>query len=161
MPRVHQQKARKDYPDAGIKAGDVYYKWTTRAGPYTRGVVHRSLERPMPWQLTSSPFLQQRYLIEHNLGEIQGAEAASEIESIAEEIRSLGEECQASLENMPEGLQQGATGEMLQERVDACETAADVLDDIVQRLEPDPDEPMDEEELEELLDEARGVTIDC
>ena len=33
MPRVSKQVARKDYPNAGIKKGDLYYKWKFRYSP--------------------------------------------------------------------------------------------------------------------------------
>ncbi len=35
---------------------------------------------------------------------------------------------------MPQGLQQGSTGELLQARVDACESAADEIESIAQKL---------------------------
>jgi hypothetical protein len=39
------------------------------------------------------------------------------------QIEELQSECQGSLENMPESLQSSPTGELIQERIDACESA--------------------------------------
>lgn len=33
MPRVHHVKALKDYPEAGIKKGDMYCHWAFFRGP--------------------------------------------------------------------------------------------------------------------------------
>jgi hypothetical protein len=46
------------------------------------------------------------------------ADTLEELEDIKSGFEDLGQETQDSLDNMPEGLQQGATGEMLQERID-------------------------------------------
>jgi DNA repair ATPase RecN len=62
------------------------------------------------------------------IGEIEASLDAAEdvdgVRSVLEEIRTLGEEQQEKLENMPEGLQQGDTGQLLQERADNCESWA-------------------------------------
>jgi hypothetical protein len=49
-------------------------------------------------------------------------------DEIAPEIGTAGEECQDSLDNMPEGLQESPTGQLLQERIDACESAQSELE---------------------------------
>ena len=41
---------------------------------------------------------------------------------------------------MPEGLQQGSTGELLQERIDALETALSAFEDIDCEYEPETEE---------------------
>ena len=63
MPRVHTQKARKDYPKEGIKKGDMYYKWSIKTGPAS-GINYRSLTLPKPSQLTGSSFMQEYYSIQ-------------------------------------------------------------------------------------------------
>jgi len=52
MPRVQRVKARKDYPNDGIKKGDTYFKWSIRTG--RRGITYRNLKRPRASQLTGS-----------------------------------------------------------------------------------------------------------
>lgn len=156
MPRVHSQKAAKDYPNEGIRKGDVYYKWSLRPGGRGRGMLYRSKEYPKPWQLTSSPFLQQQYQIEHAIGEVDSAEDAKEL---VEQIRELGEEAQGSLDNMPESLQYSPTGELLEERANACEEWASELESAIDDYENvDEEEDEDGEELESRLEDIRECT---
>lgn len=145
MPRVHTQKARKDYPAQGIKKGDTYYKWTTRPGGRGRGILHRSATYPKPWELTSSEFLQRQYQLEHRIGNLGIEEFTTDtLEEIASEIRELGEEQEEKLQNMPESLQYAPSGEMLQERADNCSSWADELEQI--EVEDDPGEEPEEDD---------------
>jgi hypothetical protein len=135
MPNVtFVKKARKAIPDAGIKAGDAYYWWKFRFGG-----IHRSLTPPKPSQLTQSTFLstvlglqEQAEDITSRLrnGDLTCSDAESDLSNLADELRSAGEDAQSSLDNMPEGLQQGDTGQLLQERADQAETTADELENI-------------------------------
>jgi hypothetical protein len=73
-------------------------------------------------------------------------------EDFCSRVEQLRDETQEKLDNMPEGLQQGPTGELLQARVDGLESWKDELDNV----ECDYDE-------EELGIEARdelGVAVD-
>lgn len=171
MPRVHQQKAAKDYPDHGIKKGDVYYSWSFRYGG-----EHKSRTYPRPSQLTQSKLSTAYAAMEGledslpSLDTLEGiAEAAREC---AEEVRGVAEEYRDSRENMPEGLQDGPTGQECEEKADALEACADELEsaaDDVEALDADDfREEGDEEEEdipEAMLDEARSlisaVSLDC
>lgn len=139
MARVHTRVARKDYPAQGIKKGDTYYTWKTRTtvGKSYVGTVHRSLTAP---KTTSSSAFEQA------LADIQssfdGVEDADGLRAVAEQITALGEEEREKFDNMPEGLQQGDTGQMLEERASNCEawasdveTAADTLDEKLNELQ--------------------------
>jgi len=53
-----------------------------------------------------------------------------EVDDAASQIRELGEEQEGKLDNMPDGLREGPTGEMLQNRYDECERMADELEGI-------------------------------
>lgn len=142
MPRVHKLKARKDYPNVGVEKGTFYYKWTTRPGGRGNGIIHRSPTYPKPWLLTSSPFLQQQYQLEHRLSELTYGEVSEEVrDEIAQEIREMGEECEEKIQNMPESLQYSPSGEMLQERADACGQWADELEAVDIPLIEDLEEP--------------------
>ncbi len=69
-------------------------------------------------------------------------------ESIQETLEELKDNCQESLDNMPEALQYGPTGEMLQERIDN-------LDSVISELNCfDP-----EEHKASALDEVDSVTV--
>ena len=161
MPRVHFVKsARKDNPV--VKKGESYYWWSTRITVGKRYVSqkHRSKTEPKPSQLTSSDFLSQMYGFEEQIGEFSATSAddlRSEVESIAEEIRTLGEEQQEKLDNMPEGLQEGPTGQMLQERLDGCEAMADELEQVDFDDYEEGSEETEEEWLEGKLSEVQGV----
>ena len=143
MPRVHALKARKAYPDIDVAKGDMYYKWSTRmtVGKSYVSRIHRSKTPPSRSQLTSSAFYQAIYSA---FGDTKINEP-QDVRDLAETVREIGQEEQSKLDNMPEGLQQGSTGELLQERIDACETSADELDSLADEWET---AESDHEELE-------------
>lgn len=132
MARVHEKTAAKDYPAEGIKKGDRYFTWKTRVtvGKSYVGRVHRSLTRPT--STTQSAFLS-------SLAEIQaafpGVEDADGLRAIAEQVRELGQEEREKFDNMPEGLQQGDTGQLLEERADGCDAWADEIESAADALE--------------------------
>ena len=150
-------KARKDIPEAGIKAGESYYWWKFRFGG-----KHYSKTAPKRSQLTQSAFYSQVYDIEDD---IAGAAADDSLRDIVEDVVSrlndLADECEGNLQNMPEQLQSSPTGEMLQERADALRSAAEEFEAIdLSDWDEDFDEPEREEdetddEFNERVEEAR------
>ncbi len=141
---IHVKKAQKDNPKAGIKKGEPYYWWKFR-----RGGKHYSKTPPRQSQLTQSEFLSQLYGLEEQLDGYQPggfdtvADLESDIQSIIEDLENLKSETEDKLGNMPEGLQQGDTGQLLQERIDG-------VDNLVSELEAlDFDEPNYEDFLAE------------
>jgi len=167
MPRVtFVKKARKDYPESGIKAGDSYYWWKFRFGG-----KHKSKVRPKPSQLTQSEFLGTVYAIheamdEETVDNFTDSEAFDTyIEERASELRSLAEDTEEKRENMPENLYYSQTGEMLEERANAVNEMADELDNIdtsidIERSEYEDDDEYDEaveERKQDILDEIQGV----
>ena len=152
MPRViHVQKAAKDYPDKGIKKGEAYYWWKFRYGPKMF-----SKTPPRQSQLTQSEFLGSMYDIEERIQDLNAAAGfeaiESERDSIAEELRELAESQDEKLNNMPESLQQGSTGELLDERRQNAEEMADSLEGV------ELDSEMDQEDMESAVDEMRQVS---
>lgn len=147
MPRVFSQKAAKDYPEIGVKKGETYYKWTfkNRVG---RGTEMKSKTRPKPSQLTRSPYLSQALAIQERIESLEASsDLPSEVEDIISDLRSLADEAQGSFDNMPEGLQQGDTGQLLETRVSNTNDFADELEGI------------DLSEFEE--DESQRDDVDC
>ncbi len=150
MPRLNfVKKARKNNPRAGVKAGESYYWWANRMPGSASGVKRFSKTRPEPWQLLPpGSFGSTVGELEHRLGQLSLDEAAtgddatddakeacadslkSEVAEIVGEIRSLGEEQTEKRDNMPEGLQQGDTGQLLEDRAQAMEDWADELEQI-------------------------------
>jgi len=185
MARVKFQKARKDYPAAGIVKGDMYYYARVMTGPRSSKEIRQ--KNPIrPSQLTSSAFLQGFYGLQERLEVFDGplSDMSDFLEGVAGEARELGEEEQGKYDNMPEGLQQGSTGELLEERANAMEAWADSLETAateatekaeefarieelwkdhemaLAELEQDEEEPAepDEERLDEqeLIEEVKG-----
>lgn len=119
MPRVHAQRANKDYPDYGIKKGTTYYWWKFR-----RGGKRMSAKPPKASQLTQSEFWGAVYGLREDY---EGVPAFDDLEGQIDEIKGRLEEIRDEQEekrnNMPESLQDGATGELLQERYDALDEA--------------------------------------
>jgi hypothetical protein len=152
--------ARKAVPSAGIEVGDSYWWWKFRYGG-----KHYSKTRPKQSQLTRSEFYGQIYSIQEEIEELQPTdELQSQVEDIANRLRDLGEEQSSKRDNMPDSLQDSATGELLQERADACENAASELESIdfpdfdeeaVMEELKEENEDADEDELNELLEERR------
>jgi len=136
MAKVHEVKhARKAIPSAGIKVGDPYFWWKFMVGG--RGGAKRvSKTYPRRSQTTQSEFYAAVYDLEDRLADMKAEnyettdDLKSDLEDIASEARALGEEQGEKFDNMPEGLRQGDTGQLLEERRDACEAWADELDAI-------------------------------
>jgi len=154
MPRVNTVKAaRKSYPEAGIRKGETYYWWKFRMG----GKV-RSRSYPKRSQLTQSPWLKELYDLQDrdkfHLVHSQ-EEWEPQVENFKDWIESLKEQAEESLENMPEHLQDtSSTGELLTERIEACENWIDELDCVDLSYE-DPPEDLSTEELKEEWEEEK------
>jgi uncharacterized phage infection (PIP) family protein YhgE len=158
MARVHEVKsAAKDYPEEHIKKGEPYYWWAFRFGG-----KHRSKTPPKPQQLTQSEFAKRTMAASETLGTLSADGIPAAIETLAGVISDLEElktENEDKLNNMPEGLQEGEVGQLIQERVDTLENATSELEDAKGELEsieePEVEEPTDEEVLEDLADELK------
>ena len=165
MPRVYYRKARKDYPNQGIEKGDMYY--FTQLKLPRDGVVKRSLTPFKRSQLTNIPF-KSGYM---SVGEIwdEAHKDGQAMRDAAGAIREIGEACNESYENMPEGLQGGDTGQMLYVRAEQCESKAGELEGLADEFEAleDPGEfdpsdwseeiwTMDPEDIGEFLSEKES-----
>lgn len=156
MPKVFHRKAGKDYPAQGIKKGDMYYTADVMTGPRSSKTI-RSL-KPIPrGQLTSSEFLSTAYDLSDQLETCDSLDQLAEIKQGFEELQS---ETQDKLDNMPEGLQQGPTGEQLQERIDQLDSLIQELDDAHTEAENETgseEDHSDEDGEGEPLSEAEAV----
>lgn len=170
MPKVtHVKKARKANKAQGIKKGDSYYWWSVMIGG--RGHKRYSLTKPKPSQLTNSEFWGAVYGIqedaEANPPDFENFE--SQRDDIVSQLEGIRDETQDKFDNMPDGLQQGDTGQMLEERVSA-------IDDVISELEgidldfDEDDVTFDKEEdreraieaaKDEKLQEAWGQVTDA
>jgi len=149
------KSARKDNPVA--KVGESYYWWQFRFGG-----KHYSKTPPKPSQLTQSEFLIFVYDMQDRIETLAGYENAedlkAEVDSIIDEIRGQSDELDEKFNNMPEGLQQGDTGVLLEERRDAMNQWADDLESIDIDFDPENDpELIFEEWLSEKLNEIQCI----
>jgi len=168
MPRViHVKAARKDNP--ACKKGESYYHWSFRYGG-----KHYSKTYPRQSQLTQSDFLSQAYSIqeriedwdyeldantshEDTVADIK-EQAESFLEEVVSEVEELANECEEKRDNMPEGLQEGPTGELLEGRASSCEEWASNLESVdIEECEGEGTDEDDtaEEYKEKVLDLVR------
>jgi hypothetical protein len=148
MPRVHKvERALKDRPKIGVKKGESYYWWKVRLKGCKSGTRYESKEMPKPSQLTQSQYLKAIYeLQEENwVGrDFDGIEDRRN--DVMQRIQEILDEQQEKLDNMPDGLQQGDTGQLIQERIDCLQSAIDDLEGIEI---PEESDYNDNEELKE------------
>lgn len=157
MPRIHTVKARKDYPAEGIAKGDTYFKWSTRftVGKSYMKRTHRSKTRPRASQLTGSEYLSQAHQLNERIEDFDDIPSMEEfIDELKGDAENLRDETQEKLDAMPEQFQEGATGELLNERVEALDAFIDELDslDIPEAFEEPEPEQEDGEDDDDFAD---------
>jgi hypothetical protein len=139
MPRVvHVKKARKTKRKLGIKRGAPY--WYVKTKVNGRFVTRVFLKPPRPSQLTNSDFWSAFFSIQESVDDEPRGNASdfnSFLEEVQSEIETLKDETQEKFDNMPESLQQGSTGQLLEERVSALEECLSEIE----ILELDIDDP--------------------
>jgi len=154
------KKARKDYPQAGIKKGESYWWWQ-----FAFSARSLSKTEPTRSQLTQSSFLSQLYALEDGIDwdvfeTFAGLQ--DERDTLIAEIDNLRDEAQDSLDNMPEHLQDtSSSGELLTERIEMLEQWRDELENVDCEFD-DGDMDKDEavEKLDELKDELNGISYE-
>lgn len=155
MTRLHHvKKARKTYRGTGIKKGDSYFWWKFR-----RGIKHHSKVRPRPSQLTQSAFwgsyLASMEGFEDSVGKASSGDDLREaVSSLVEALEEIKTETEEKKENMPEPLQQGETGELLQERIDGLEELISELQGV--DIEDEEESDDESEENENPFETSRG-----
>lgn len=158
MARVHFVKsARKNNP--AVKKGESYYWWKFMVGG-RGGPKHYSATPPKPSQTTQSEFLGTLGDIEDEISSLaadDGLESA--VADIASRLRELGEEQGTKKENMPEGLQESDTGNMLQDRADRCGEMADELEAITLDKSDKEDDQSEDDYWQEKLEEVQGMDL--
>lgn len=155
MARAHfVNKARKDYPAAGIKKGESYWWWKFK-GERSRRM---SKTKPRRSALTRSEFYANLYDIQDTVEAIEGTSGSAEIikaeiDSIVERLEELRDECQERLDNMPEELQEtSSSGMLLQERVEALDGAISEFESIDTITEE-----MSEDEARDAVSDETGI----
>ena len=127
--------------EPGDESSASYWHWSMKTA---YGSVKRlSKTHPRPSQMTLSDFWSQVYGLQEDFEDrVIDFESIEEVkQEAADRIREIGEECREKFDNMPEGLQQGSSGELLEQRADSCEEAADAIESLDQPDENDFDNP--------------------
>lgn len=164
MPKVIRvASARKDVGNCGccgtaIKAGDPYLWFQFRFQP-KQVRCSKSECAPKPVDLTRSEYQRAIYALHEN-HTFDGAsleDLTTQKEDAVSAIEELRDETQEKLDNMPEGLQQGDTGQLLQERIDALESALSDLEGV--ELKEEGESPEAFETRQEEIENARSELI--
>ena len=159
-------KSRKEYKCSKcgkvIPAGSRYYKGEINFGPTIIRCTECGLES---WEVTTSDYQLSAGQIVYKWQEDYSADQDG-VDSIISALEELRDELQDRLDNMPEGLQEGDVGQLLQERIDALDSAIsdmesididtiqeDALSDFRSELDfEDEDSDLDEDSLESYSD---------
>lgn len=158
MPKVIRvAAARKDAGNcsacgAPIKAGDPYVWFQFRFQAKTVQCAKPQCA-PKPADLTRSEYQRAIYALHENA--FDGStldDLITQREGAVSALEELRDETQEKLDNMPEGLQQGDTGQLLQERIDALESALADLEN-VEMEELEAEEGETEEALQTRKDQ--------
>ena len=131
-----------------ILVGSPYLKST----PFRQRPIIRCTECGLrSWETSGSNFVQTCGRISEDWEKDYGLDDGV-VESIKSDLEELKDECECSYDNMPEGLQQGDTGCLLEERIDMLDSVIDELDSISEWediMEESKEEYLKENELEE------------
>lgn len=149
-----------------IPVGSKYFRGEINFGPTIIRCASCGLQS---WEVTTSDYILAVGPIVYNWRDDFDFSDETVAEDIASALESIRDDQQDRLDNMPEQLQDSSTGELLQERIDALESAIDELgyidvDDLKRDAleefqndhslgEPDP-------ELDELLEVTRSESED-
>ena len=135
MPRVYRvKKCRKPQGTcskcgAKIEKGDPYVYWQFAYSPVSVRCASPSCY-PKSSELTRSEFYSTLYEIQERNVPDELDEMESFIEEIKGDLETLRDEQQEKLDNMPDGLRDGDTGQLLQERYDNVDNAVNELESI-------------------------------
>lgn len=166
---IDRSQPRDEKDQIVVKKGEKYYWWQF---PYQSKQI--STTYPTRQQLTTSDFLKQVWDLEDRLGALHEhnfsspEDLQSEVEDIKSDLETLRDECEEKKSNMPEGLQESGTGEMLQNRYDSVEEMVNEIDGIdlddfsgtvpdldgeTEKDEDDTDEEDDDQDDEESFED--------
>ena len=157
MAKVHfVKKSRKEYVDnltgETIKAGESYYWWAFRYQP-----KQISKTPPKSSRLTQSEFLQAVYRIQEEIDVLTAADTIiDQLDNIKNEIKSLKEETEDKIGNIPDNLQRGSTTKLLQSRVDSLQGWFDKFDNIDTEIDKELSKEEKEKRYQEILEDVQS-----
>lgn len=152
LTKIDRTQPRDENDTIIIHKGESYYTWSFRFGG-----KHYSKTKPRPSQLTESEFYQSYYAIQEKIDDyvipvtIDGI--AGFVEELRDDVDSLRDETQEKFDNLPDSLQNSATGDLLQERIDEMDSILNELD----AIDTDYDEECGEEPEEWLENKVQEI----
>lgn len=166
MAKVQTQKARKEYKcskcGAIINSGEEYHKIVAQ---FQAPRIRCKNCKPERSELTTSEYYSWLWDLQDHLEERYDLRSEDGKDELYSEIDNQRDELQMKLDNMPEQLQYAPTGEMLQERIDALDSAINELDNLdypdkEDYNDEDNTEEENEQEYQEALDEFESNLVD-
>ncbi len=165
MPRVNNIEACRKSPgtcgkcSTKIEIGEPYRWWKfRRSGKFIRCAKPGCA--PKGSDLTQSDFWKSIKLIQEGTEFNDADSLDSDKDNVVSELQNVADETQGKFDNMPEGLQNGDTGQMLQERVDAVQSVIDTLESVDLSIDEGLNETEQEERVTEICDELRNALED-
>ena len=164
MAKINRVKCRKERKCSKcgelIHVGEEYL----RGEPFRRPAICRHVKCGLyPWELSSSEYVQTVGRLQDCLTEDYDLTSEDCIEDIKTAVEELMEQLQENYDNMPEGLQYGDTGMLLEERIDALDGVIGDLDgiDYDNIREDAQDEVMRDRDFEDVdYDDLEGELLD-
>lgn len=144
---VRIKSSRKEWKcskcGATIAVGEPYLKGELN---FSRPIIRCTKCGLESWEVTTSEYqLSVGSILFHWRDDYEVSEEGRD--SLVDDLNNILDELQDRLDSMPEGLQQGDTGVLLQERIDSIESAISDLEDI------DFDDE-DEDDFEQRIEDA-------
>lgn len=150
MAKCYTQKARKEYKCGKcgkvINPGETYFRIEA---PHMPTKYRCSCCRPERSELTESEYLQWLYSLQDHLTETYDLESEDAKQELYDELENMRDELQERYDNIPESLQDGSAGEMLQDRISSLEDAMNELDNLEFPEEPNKEDYNKEVEVQE------------
>lgn len=123
-------KSRKEFRcskcGATIPKGSTYYRGSLN---FSHDIIRCNSCKLEPWEVTTSDYQKSVGEIIHRWRENFGVDEET-TNMLSDELGYIQEDLQDRLDSMPEGLQEGDIGQLLQERIDNLESCIDELTDI-------------------------------
>lgn len=126
LSKIDRNQPADENDEILINVGESYWTWC-----FYGGQPIYSKTKPRQSQLTNNSFKQELYSIQESVEDFSPEdpdEVGEFVEELISNLEELRDTCQESFDNIPEQLQEGNSGQILQERIEN-------LDDVIYNLE--------------------------
>lgn len=126
LSKIDRNQPADENDEILINVGESYWTWC-----FYGGQLIYSKTKPRQSQLTNNSFKQELYSIQESIEDFSPEDPDDVgvfVEELISNLEELRDTCQESFDNIPEQLQEGNSGQILQERIEN-------LDDVISNLE--------------------------